>query len=75
MRYQIEGSRFATLEGFFEEVSRMLIPDQPWGRNLDAFNDILRAGFGTPSGGFIINWKNHALSQERVSYPPRPFVS
>jgi RNAse (barnase) inhibitor barstar len=68
MRYQIDGSRFATLEEFFDEFSRVLIPGQPWGRNLDAFNDILRGGFGTPSGGFTIDWKNHALSQERLAY-------
>jgi RNAse (barnase) inhibitor barstar len=68
MDYQIDGSRFATLEEFFEEVSRILIPGTPWGRNLDAFNDILRGGFGTPSGGFTIHWKNHALSRERLAY-------
>jgi len=68
MRYQIDGSRFATLEGFYEEVARVLIPDASWGRNLDAFNDILRGGFGTPSGGFVIDWKNHALSKERLGY-------
>jgi RNAse (barnase) inhibitor barstar len=68
MRYQIDGSRFATLEEFFEEVSRVLIPGEPWGRNLDAFNDILRRGFGTPSDGFTIDWKNHALSRQRLGY-------
>jgi RNAse (barnase) inhibitor barstar len=69
MRYEIDGSRFATLEEFFEEVSRVLIPGQSWGRTLDAFNDILRGGFGTPSGGFVIHWKNHALSKHLLAYP------
>jgi len=41
-RYQIDGSRF---EEFFEEVTRVLIPGEPWGHNLDAFNDILRGSF------------------------------
>ena len=68
MRYELDGSRFATLGEFFEEVSRVLIPGQPWGHNLDAFNDILRGGFGTPSGGFTISWKNHALPTERLAY-------
>jgi hypothetical protein len=68
MRYQIHGSRFATLEGFYEEISRVLIPGEPWGRNLEAFNDILRGGFGTPSGGFAIDWKNHGLSKQRLGY-------
>ena len=68
MRYQIDGSRFATLEEFYEEVSEVLIPGESWGRNLDAFNDILRGGFGTPPEGFTIDWKNHAMSKQRLGY-------
>ena len=68
MVYEIDGTRFHTLEGFFDEVSTVLIPDTELGRNLDAFNDILRGGFGTPDGGFTIRWRNHALSQERLGY-------
>jgi RNAse (barnase) inhibitor barstar len=68
MRYQIDGSRFATLEEFYEEVSRVLIPGESWGRNLDAFNDILAGGFGTPPDGFTIDWRNHALSKQRLGY-------
>ncbi|MGH9681738.1 MAG: barstar family protein [Candidatus Acidiferrales bacterium] len=68
MRYEIDGQRFSTLEGFFDEVTRVLIPAQKWGRNLDAFNDILRGGFGTPSGGFTLHWKNHGLSIKRLGY-------
>jgi RNAse (barnase) inhibitor barstar len=68
MRYQIDGAQFSTLEEFFDEVSRVLVPGRLWGHNLDGFNDILRGGFGTPSGSFAIEWKNHALSQERLGY-------
>jgi RNAse (barnase) inhibitor barstar len=68
MRYQIDGSRFSTLEEFYEEVSQVLIPGESWGRNLDAFNDILRGGFGTPPDGFTIHWRNHALSKQRLGY-------
>ena len=68
MRYQIDGARFSTLEEFFYEVSRVLVPGWQWGHNLDAFNDILRGGFGTPSGGFTIEWQDHLLSQERLGY-------
>jgi hypothetical protein len=60
---------FATLEEFYGVVSRMLIPGAMWGHNLDAFNDILRGGFGTPEGGFILRWKNSTVSRERLSYP------
>jgi hypothetical protein len=67
--YEVDGGRFATVEGFFGEVSRALIPGVIWGHNLDAFNDILRGGFGTPEDGFAIRWKSHALSRERLGFP------
>ena len=67
-RIEIDGVRFSSLEGFYNEVSERLIPGAKWGRNLDAFNDILRGGFGTPEEGFVFIWKNHRLSQERLGY-------
>src|ERR1051325_320154 len=67
--YEIDGTRFSTLEEFYEEVSRVLIPDAYWGRNLDPFNDILRGGFGTPEEGFVLVWKNSDLSRRRLGYP------
>jgi RNAse (barnase) inhibitor barstar len=67
--YEIDGHDFATLEEFYGVVSRVLIPGAKWGHNLDAFNDILRGGFGTPEGGFILRWKNSAVSREQLGYP------
>jgi hypothetical protein len=49
----IHGSRFADVDGFKREFSALL-SDHTWGRNLDPFNDVLRGGFGTPEGGFIL---------------------
>ena len=66
--YRIDGRQFSTLEEFFEEISRVLIPGSYWGHNLDAFNDILRGGFGTPDEGFILNWENSDLSRSRLGY-------
>lgn len=66
--YEIDGERFTTLDEFFEEVSRVIIPGAKWGHNLNAFNDILRGGFGTPPEGFIIRWKNHELSKKHLGY-------
>ena len=43
----IEGTAFDDFEGFQREFSRLLT-DYAWNGNLDAFNDILRGGFGTP---------------------------
>ena len=38
------------------------------GHNLDAFNDMLRGGFGIPQGGFVLVWRHHALSAQRLGY-------
>lgn len=65
----IDGRMFSTLEEFFDEIARVLIPDAYWGRNLDAFNDILRGGFGTSNEGFVLVWRYSALSRERLGYP------
>jgi Barstar (barnase inhibitor) len=66
--YEINGDRVSTLEDFFGEVSRVVIPGVSWEHNLDAFNDILRGGFGTPEDGFTILWKNHVSSKDRLGY-------
>jgi hypothetical protein len=69
MRYDIDGRVFTALEGFFEEVGRVLIPRADWGHNLDAFNDNLHGGFGTPDKGLSFRWLNHDVSRERLAYP------
>jgi RNAse (barnase) inhibitor barstar len=66
--YEIDGAVFSSLEGFFDEVSRKLIPDAIWGKNLDAFNDILRGGFGTPEDGFGLRWLNSNESREQLGF-------
>lgn len=67
--YHVDGERFSTLAEFYEEISRILIPGAGWGHNLDAFNDILRGGFGTPDEGFILIWQNSQVSEKRLGYP------
>jgi RNAse (barnase) inhibitor barstar len=67
--YEIDGLDFSMLQEFYEVISRVLIPNAGWGHNLDAFNDILRGGFGTPEGGFILRWKNSQVSRQRLGYP------
>ncbi len=72
--FVIDGERFSTLAGFFEEVTRVLIPGADWGRNLDAFDEILSGGFGTPPGGFEIRWVNHHVSKDLLGRrDPRVF--
>ena len=67
--YEIDGIRFKNLEEFYEEISNILIPGADWGKNLDAFNDILRGGFGTPEEGYIIRWLNSEKSKNYLGYP------
>lgn len=38
------------------------------GRNFDAFNDVVRGGFGTPHGGFKLRWINSAHSRAALAY-------
>jgi RNAse (barnase) inhibitor barstar len=70
--YEIDGRDFATLDEFYNVIGRVLIIPggaTTWGHNLDALNDILRGGFGTPDDGFVIRWVHSALSRERLGYP------
>ena len=67
-KLHIDGYEFSTLETFYEHVSLRIIPGAEWGRNLDAFNDILQGGFGTPEEGFIFCWDNHEISKRNLGY-------
>lgn len=64
----IDGARFTTLDGFFDEFQRRALKGDAWGRNLDAFNDVLRGGLGTPHGGFVLVWRHHALSRRCLGH-------
>jgi len=64
----IDGYEFSTLETFYEHVSVRIISGAEWGRNLNAFNDILRGGFGTAEEGFIFRWDNHEISKRNLGY-------
>jgi len=66
--YEIDGSRITSLAAFYDEISRVLIPGVKWGRNLDAFDDILAGGIGTPADGFTLKWSNAAFSAEKLGY-------
>lgn len=44
----INGDNISNLETFYNETDRVLTKDMEWptGHNLNAFNDLLRGGFG-----------------------------
>jgi RNAse (barnase) inhibitor barstar len=66
--FVLDGATFSDLDGFYDEVSHCLIPGTPWGRNLDAFDDILSGGFGTPEGGFELRWLNSEVSRSALGW-------
>lgn len=46
----LDGSTFKSIDLFYDEVEVAWgMMSEDWGRNLDAFNDILRGGFGEPT--------------------------
>ena len=47
-------------------IDRIVRP-YPWGHNLNALADILRAGFGLPRPLTLV-WKNAHLSQEQLGH-------
>jgi len=65
-QYTIDGVEFSTLDEFAKLFSSRVLQTHIWHGNLDAFNDILRGGFGTPEQGFILIWKNHKASRRRL---------
>jgi hypothetical protein len=67
-RYILDGRACSTLEEFAAHFSSVVLEDYQWRGNLDAFNDILRGGFGTPEQGFVLVWRDHALSKQRLGH-------
>ena len=63
----IDGAAFGDFEGFQREFSAHL-ENYTWHGSLDAFNDILRGGFGTPEGPWVLRWLNSDLSRRALGY-------
>lgn len=68
----IDGEKFSTLEEFYDEMDCLLTRNLSWstGHNLDAFNDLLRGGFGLHEygQGLDIRWINAAKSRRDFGY-------
>ena len=64
----VDGARFSDLDGFASEFSRLL-SGYTWRGNLDALNDVLRGGYGTPADGWILRWLNSETSREALGHP------
>lgn len=61
--FVIDGNNFDTLNGFYDEVEAVFTSKLSWkiGRNLDAFNDILRGGFGRHEEGGADNAQTNQI--------------
>ena len=68
----IDGNNFDDLEGFYSEIDRVLTKDLTWktGHNLNAFNDLLRGGFGVHEYGepILLRWINFEKSRIFLGY-------
>jgi len=61
--YIIDGAKFKNFEEFTICFSKTVLVNHKWRGSLDAFNDILYGGFGTPESGFKIRWVNASKSK------------
>lgn len=66
----INGDHFTDLESFYNEIDRVLTKNLDWktGHNLDAFNDLLRGGFGVYENEepVKLNWTIFANSRKQL---------
>ncbi len=63
----IDGAAFRDFGGFQAKFSALL-RDHSWHGNLDAFNDILRGGFGTPDPPWVLRWLHSDRSRLALGY-------
>ena len=61
----IDGNYFSNLEGFYFEIDRVLASNFQSGHNLNAFNDLLRGGFGVHEEGESVKliWEHSGKSR------------
>ena len=64
----LDGNKFSDLDGFYTEIGNLLTDNKSWkiGHNLDAFNDLLRGGFGMHEyeEELVIKWINYNKSKK-----------
>ncbi|MDK9495662.1 barstar family protein [Streptomyces katrae] len=68
--YVLDGGLIRTLDDFWRVVGEAVNgPGGYFGKNLDAFNDCLRGGYGTPEdGSFTVEWRDHLHSRRALGH-------
>ena len=68
--FLLDGNRFSDMEGFYDEIDRLLTKNLQWktGHNLNAFDDLLRGGFGVHEyvEPITIRWMNYDKSKKEL---------
>jgi RNAse (barnase) inhibitor barstar len=67
--YELDGTAFSSLEELAAHFSKRVLVDYSWNGNLDAFNDILSGGFGTPEEGFVLRFVHTDAARAALGYP------
>lgn len=65
--YVIDGNKVTTWPELVKSINSF-IPDSDWqGNSLDALDDILYGGYGTPNS-FVVIWKASDISHQSLGY-------
>ena len=67
--FLLDGNNFCDEEGFYQEIDKLLTRNLDWetGHNLNAYNDLLRGGFGVHEDEPIrIKWLNFDKSKREL---------
>ncbi len=68
--FVLDGNNFSDIEGFYNEIDKILTKDLDWktGHNPNAYNDLLRGGFGMHEYGepIVIQWLNFKKSKREL---------
>lgn len=68
--FVLDGNNFCDIEGFYSEIDKILTKDLDFktGHNLNAYNDLLRGGFGVHEyeEPIVLQWLNFEKSKREL---------
>jgi RNAse (barnase) inhibitor barstar len=68
--YVLDGGEIDSLEAFWRVIGEAVNGRGGYfGRNLDALNDCLNGGFGTPADDdYVFEWRDHRVSRDHLDH-------